>query len=51
KTKTMASRALFKSNVLASLKRSGVRFQSNATVSEFAVQRDAVKKHAAGEHT
>ncbi|KAG0172657.1 Cytochrome c oxidase subunit 6A, mitochondrial [Apophysomyces sp. BC1034] len=44
----MASRALFKSNILASVKRAGVRFQSSeATVSAFAAEREAVKHHAA----
>ena len=44
----MASRIL-NSQIFASVKRAGVRFQSTAAEgSSFAAERDAVKHHAAG---
>lgn len=36
------------SQIAASVKRAGVRFQSTAVDGGFTAQRDAVKKHAAG---
>ncbi|KAG1136918.1 hypothetical protein G6F37_011029 [Rhizopus arrhizus] len=38
---------IISSQIAASVKRAGVRFQSTAADSGFATQRDAVKKHAA----
>ncbi|KAG1048384.1 hypothetical protein G6F43_009221 [Rhizopus delemar] len=38
---------IISSQIAASVKRAGVRFQSTAANSGFAAQRDAVKKHAA----
>jgi cytochrome c oxidase subunit 6a len=43
----MAAR-IISSQIAASVKRTGVRFQSTAVDGGFAAQRDAVKKHAAG---
>lgn len=43
----MASRILG-SQVTASIKRAGVRFQSTAVDGGFTAERDAVKHHAAG---
>lgn len=43
----MASRIL-NSQVAASIKRAGVRFQSTAVDGGFTAERDAVKHHAAG---
>lgn len=43
----MASRIL-NSQVAASIKRAGVRFQSTAVDGGFTAERDAIKHHAAG---
>lgn len=43
----MASRIL-NSQIVASIKRAGVRYQSTAVDGGFTAERDAVKHHAAG---